>query len=173
MSTALEKLDNIQGLERVKKELKTLPIILKKNKDGGCPNTLSFGLVGEHDIGVEIAQILAELLYNNGILLENKFIEVDISKLSFPYIGQTAQYIREVYEKVKGGLICFTHVSEITSQRINQFSMESYDAMTSLMRQNDNETCFVLIDTEEGMKKFLSLNTAFESKICRFFYLKD
>lgn len=102
--TAEERLNRMIGLQNVKDEINKLKALMSKN-----PNqkfALNFAFIGNPGTGkTEVARLLAEILYDEGILKNKNLVETDRSGLVAEYVGQTAIKTHAVVQKAMGGVL--------------------------------------------------------------------
>ena len=102
-NVALEKLNSLIGLDKVKKQVKefiNLNIINQKRKEQGLQvvNTSMHSLfLGNPGIGkTTVARIIGDVLYQKQVISRPDVIEVSRADLVAEYVGQTASKTREV-----------------------------------------------------------------------------
>ena len=61
-----------------------------------------------------IARIMAKMLYDIGVLNENKLVEVDRKDLVAEYIGQTAPKTNDVIQNAMGGVLFIDEAYSLT-----------------------------------------------------------
>ena len=103
--SAMQELEEMIGLEPIKKQIKQIVNYVKINKSRGQLPMLHMAFLGPSGVGkTECARLVARILKEEGIL-EGNFVEATRSDLVGAYIGHTAIKTREVISKALGGII--------------------------------------------------------------------
>lgn len=134
--TVEESLSNIIGLEMLKekvKEFEKYMLFQVKAKANGLKlknANMHMIFTGNPGTGkTTIARIMAKMLFDLGIIKENKLIEVENKDLIASYIGQTAPKTAEVISKAMGGVLFIDETYSLTqgsSEGGNTFRIRSY-----------------------------------------------
>ena len=166
--TAQERLDNLIGLDNVKKELNLLKALYKKNPDGKMSLNMCF--YGNPGTGkTEVARILAELLYDNGILKENKLVEVDPSGLVAEYVGQTQPKTHKVVQSALNGVLFIDEAYNLCSGGFSSdsgdFGKEAIGALLQDMETYRGQLCVILAGYRKPMDDMIASNPGFASRI--------
>lgn len=166
--TSEARLNNLIGLDSVKKEILKLKAILIKNKDDIDNTNLHMCFYGNPGTGkTEVARLLANILYDEGILPENKFIETDRSGLVAEYVGQTAIKTHNVVKDALGGVLFIDEAYSLANDSSSGFCKEAVDALVTDMENFRGKFCVILAGYEEEMDALFSMNTGFKSRINR------
>ena len=119
--TVEESLSNIIGLESLKKKVKEFEkyiLFQVKAKANGLKlknANMHMIFTGNPGTGkTTIARIMAKMLFDLGIIKENKLIEVENKDLIAQYIGQTAPKTAEVISKAMGGVLFIDEAYSLT-----------------------------------------------------------
>ena len=124
-----------------------------------------------------IARIMAKMLYDIGILKENKLIEVDRKDLVGQYLGQTAPKTHEVVEKAMGGVLFIDEAYSLTAKNGGHgFDMYGQEAIATLIKDmEDRKGEFVVIFAgyKDEMKTFVDSNPGISSRIGYTFDFED
>ena len=169
--TAKERLKNLIGLTNVKKELDLLQAFVKKNP--GEKMTLNMCFYGNPGTGkTEVARLLAEILYNEGILKENKLTEVDPSGLIAKYVGQTQDKTHNLFKKALNGVLFIDEAYNLASGSYvttegSDFGAEAIGALLQDMETYRGQICVILAGYRKPMEDMISVNPGFTSRINR------
>lgn len=175
-SSGEEKLNNLIGLENVKKEIKKLKAIIRKfNNSVNKPN-LNMVFYGNPGTGkTEVARIIASILYEEGILPSNKCVEVDSSGLIAEYVGQTAIKTHEAVQEAMGGVLFIDEAYMLNSGEYKggSFGEEAITALLKDMEDYRGKLCIILAGYKQPMEKMMEINPGFTSRINRYIDFPD
>lgn len=175
-SSAIQALNDMIGLNNVKAEIKKLKAILKKN-----PNkvpTLNMAFYGNPGTGkTEVARILARILYEEGILPKDSFVETDRSGLVGQYLGHTAQKTHDLVKSALGGVLFIDEAYSLLTDERDSFGKEAIDALIKDMEDYRGKICFIFAGYKQPLTDMFETNMGFKSRINRHFdfenYTKD
>lgn len=176
LNTSLKKLDDLVGLENVKKEVNNLVkylIFIKKVGDKvnlPKPN-LNMFFTGNPGTGkTTVARIMAEILYDLGYVKKNKVAEITTKDLIAEYVGQTAVKTNKVIKQNKGGVI-FIDEAYSFSSRAQEFGQE---ALVEIIKEMEKyETVFIFAGYKDEMKDFMEMNPGLASRTGYYIDYKD
>lgn len=172
--TAEERLNNLIGLDGVKKEIFKMKAILSKHKGDMDKTNLHMCFYGNPGTGkTEVARLLANILYDEGILPENKFVETDRSGLVGAYIGHTALKTHKLVKDSLGGVLFIDEAYSLANGDNHSFAQEAIDALIADMENYRGKICVILAGYKPQMEHLLSLNPGFKSRINRFIDFPD
>lgn len=172
--TAEERLNNLIGLSNVKKEILKMKAILSKFKGNLDKTNLHMCFYGNPGTGkTEVARLLANILYDEGILPENKFIETDRSGLVAEHIGQTAIKTHKRVKDALGGVLFIDEAYSLANDDTCGFAHEAIDALIADMENYRGKICVILAGYEPQMEKMFAMNPGFKSRINRYITFPD
>jgi len=174
-----ERLNNLVGLQSVKKQLKELIsylVFLNKTKNKINLPTLNLHAVFTGNPGTgktTIARIYAEILYTLGYIKENKLIEVGREDLIAEYVGQTAVKTKAVFDRAMGGVLFIDEAYSLTPTNGNGFESECISTIIKLMEDNRDKIVVIFAGYKNDMEKFLDSNEGLRSRITSEIFFND
>lgn len=178
--SALEQLHELYGLHRLKEQVMKFINTVKYNqlrKEQGLkvtPMTLHSVFMGNPGTGkTTVARLLGRVLYENGVLPTDHFIEVTRKDLVSEYIGQTAQKTQEILERSKGGILFIDEAYALHSESEKDFGKEVVDTLIPFMEDHRDDTMVIFAGYTDDMNTFLKMNSGLESRVPNQFYFDD
>ncbi len=176
-----ELLENVVGLSKLKVKIKEFEQYVKfikeaEKKNIKLPNqNMHMIFTGNPGVGkTTIARIMAKILYNAGVLQENKLIEVERKDLIAGYIGQTAPKTSEVIEKAIGGVLFIDEAYSLTASSLsNDFGGEAISTLIKAMEDRKGEFIVIFAGYKKEMGEFIETNSGIASRIGYTFDFED
>ena len=179
-SDPYEELENLIGLESIKKQIKELTSFVKmqqrRKKQGLEPVPVSLHMVFTGNPGTgktTIARILGEIYKDIGVLSKGHFVEVDRSGLVAGYVGQTAMKTSEVINRAKGGILFIDEAYSLVSSDDKDFGHEAIDTLLKAMEDNREDFIVIVAGYPELMQGFINSNPGLQSRFNRYIHFPD
>jgi len=178
----LEKLDELIGLESIKRNVKSLINYVKVRKlreEKELPNpplSLHMVYMGNPGTGkTTVARILSELYRAIGVLSKGQLVEVDRSGLVAGFVGQTALKTSEAVKSALGGILFIDEAYSLAPETGsgNDFGRESIETLLKLMEDHRNDLIVIVAGYNEPMERFIRSNPGLESRFNRYFIFED
>lgn len=165
--TAIQELDDLVGLEDVKKQIKQIVNYIKVNKQRGKLPMLHMCFLGNPGVGkTEIARIVGRIFAEEHILSDNEvFIEAQRSDLIGKYVGHTAVKTKEVMQKAMGGVLFIDEAYSLIPTSERDFAGECISTLIKEMEDNRDKVCVIFAGYNSEMQEFLNSNTGLDSRI--------
>lgn len=162
---AMVSLDELVGLSKVKREVKRIKAYVRKNKEDNLNIHMCF--TGNPGTGKTcVARLLANILYEEGILPFNRLIETDRSGLVAEYIGQTESKTKAIIDKAMGGVLFIDEAYTLdSSEKIADYGSIAVAMLLKEMEDKRGKFCCILAGYKKEMDNLLSSNPGFESRI--------
>lgn len=163
---AERKLAELIGLDSVKKMIDKIKAYTKAAKRKSNLN-LHMVFYGNPGTGkTEVAKLIGEILYENGVLPKKRYIEATRSDLVGAYVGHTALKTKALIEKAMGGVLFIDEAYSLVVEGDSQdFGHEAVAELIKEMEDKKGKFCVILSGYKNKMQKMLSTNPGFNSRI--------
>lgn len=176
---AMEKLENLIGLEEVKGKVTQLieslegeKILQEKSKLKLSRPNLHMIFSGPPGTGkTEVARILSNVFYALGFIKNNVLVETDRSGLVASHAGGTADKVMKKFDEAEGGILFIDEAYALANG--DQYGKEAIDTVIKAMEDRRESVVVVLAGYEAEMENLLRQNPGFRSRIPNKFNFKD
>ena len=163
-----EELENLIGLEAVKRTVKKIRAYAKKNASD--PNfNMHMCFYGNPGTGkTEVARIISRILHDAGVLEESKIVETDAHGLIGQYVGETAPKTLEKINEAMGGVLFIDEAYSLTQKVSNGATSYGDEAIAVLLKEMEDKRgrfCAILAGYKNEMREMISSNPGLESRI--------
>ncbi len=181
LEEVLAELDGLCGLERVKKDVKSLINLAKVRKlrqEAGLPvppMSLHLVFLGNPGTGkTTVARLLAKIYHAIGVLSQGQLVEVDRSGLVAGFVGQTAIKTQEAVQKAIGGILFIDEAYALVNQgSSNDFGREAIEVLLKNMEDHREDLIVIVAGYTGLMEKFIHANPGLESRFNKYFFFED
>ncbi len=180
LALAMNKLNNLTGLDSVKKEINEIIKLARFYTEQGenIQDKFSSHLVflGNPGTGkTTVARLFSEIYSALGILPKGHLVEIDRQGLVASFVGQTAEKTKEAIDKAIGGTLFIDEAYSLIKKgdSSSDFGKEAID--TLLKRMEDDRGKFIVIAAgyTEEMNDFLNSNPGLQSRFTKKFTFED
>ena len=178
--SAKEMLSNVIGMENVKKtayEFERYMIFLKRAEMEGIEvpgSNMHMIFTGNPGTGkTMIARVIGQMLYDLGMIGENKVIEVERKDLVAEYIGQTAVKTTAAIDKAMNGVLFIDEAYTLTPKSEGDFSEEAIATLIKAMEDHKDKFVVIFAGYDKEMHAFLNSNSGIASRIGYTFHFND
>lgn len=180
LSEALGELNNLVGLDSVKKEINDLVKLARFFAEQGEDLREKFSshylFLGNPGTGkTTVARMFSKIFSSLGILTKGHLVETDRQGLVAGYVGQTAEKTTSMIDKAIGGTLFIDEAYALvkTDGSGNDFGKEAIDIL--LKRMEDDRGKFIVIAAgyTEEMKRFVASNPGVQSRFTRSLTFED
>ena len=173
-------LDQIIGLSQVKQKLQEFEAIvnfrIQAREHGLTIPAANLHMLFSGNPGTgktTVARLIAKKLYEIGIIMENKVVEVERKDLVSSHVGETAQKTADKIEAAMGGILFVDEAYSLISGGSNDFGKEAIDTMIKAMEDHKDDLLIIFAGYEKEMKAFVDSNPGIQSRIGFQFHFED
>ncbi|NQP35155.1 AAA family ATPase [Streptococcus suis] len=177
---AEKRLHQMTGLHSVKKIIRQqvdFEQLSKLRKERGYHVEESNGhllFTGNPGTGkTEVARLYTEILYEHGLIAENKIVEVGRAELIGEYVGQTAPRIKTVFDSANGGVLFINEAYSLIPQSERDFANEAIPTIIQEMENRRNEVVVIFAGYKDLMHNFIETNPGLQSRISKIIHFED
>jgi SpoVK/Ycf46/Vps4 family AAA+-type ATPase len=171
---ALEKLNKLVGMEKLKKDVFRKIIYFIKNKhDDEYLHTVISGPPG---VGkTEFAKIYADIFVRLNVLSSDIFLEIKRDDLVGKYLGQTSPKTRELLDKALGGVIFLDEAYSLgNEEKRDSFSKEAIDMINQYLSEHKHDLMFIIAGYEEDIEKcFFAYNKGLKRRFSTVYNIEN
>ena len=164
---AKDELNELIGLEEIKKQMNKILNYIKLNKERGEIPSLHMCFTGNPGTGkTSIARVIGKIFEQENILSgSGDFVEIHGRDLVDRYVGWTAQKVHDTVEQAIGGVLFIDEAYSLVADRRGSFEDEAIATLIKEMEDHRNEVCIILAGYTDEMNNLIRLNPGFESRI--------
>ncbi|KAI8618027.1 P-loop containing nucleoside triphosphate hydrolase protein [Chytriomyces sp. MP71] len=170
----IEMLNSLYRIETVKSSLIDLrnAYIVAEKEGSKLPNVTNFVFTGSPGTGkTTVARVMAQILYEMGILSTNILVETSGLGLTGEFIGHTKKRVEVKLGEARGGVLFIDEAYELGK---GHFSDE---ALTSIVAAMTNPIyrgiVIILAGYQKDIDQMLDKNVGMKSRFTRFFHFEE
>jgi len=163
----LIRLRDLIGMETIKKNIFNQLIFFLQNIEPQFPHMLHTCIEGPPGCGkTELANILALVYANLGIISESKVVIARRSDLVAGYLGQTAQKTQDLIDSAKGGVLLIDEAYSLgNEERKDSFAKECIDTLNQNLTEGKGDFICIIAGYKEDLEKsFFGFNSGLERR---------
>lgn len=170
---ANKELDELIGLQSVKRELKRIKAYAVKNKDKNINIHMAF--LGNPGTGkTVVARLIGQILYEAGVLKNNNFVECSRESLISMYIGETAIKTKKAIADAMGGVLFIDEAYSLYQKGSEKdFGKEAIVELLKAMEDSRGEFCCIMAGYSNEMMGLFEANPGFKSRVQFFINFPD
>jgi energy-coupling factor transporter ATP-binding protein EcfA2 len=172
----LQRLNNLIGMESIKSNIFNQLIFFLQNIEPQFPHMLHTCVQGPPGCGkTELANILADIYANLGIIKEAKVVVARRSDLVAGFLGQTAMKTQEVIDSAKGGVLLIDEAYSLGNEdKKDSFAKECIDTINQNLTEGKADFICIIAGYKEDLEKsFFGFNSGLERRFPYRFTIED
>lgn len=179
----LQSLENLVGLEDLKKDIKnhvSYLNFLKLRQEKGFKDSDRIALhsvfLGNPGTGkTTVVKMLGQIYKSMGLLSKGHVKEVDRSQLIGEYIGQTAPKVKKAIEEARGGILFIDEAYALAREADDSkdFGKEAIEVLIKEMSDGSPDIAIMAAGYPHEMQVFLDSNPGLKSRFSHYFHFDD
>jgi len=170
--TALEQLHGLIGLDKVKESVDAIigykKFDLKRIEQGqkSMHQALHSAYLGNPGTGkTTVARLVGQIMYEEGVLPTNNYIEVSQQDLISSNMGQTAERTMSQLKAATGGVLFIDEAYTLYKKDYAQQGKEAVDTILKYMEDNRDNLMIIFAGYTKQMNDFFDMNPGLRSRI--------
>ncbi len=166
-----KELDNIVGLEEIKKYILSLEeyynVQKRRREEGLKASEVSKHMIFTGSPGTgktTIARIISKYLKAIGVLSGGQLVEVSRADLVGRYVGHTAPLTNNVIRSAIGGVLFIDEAYSLYRGKDDSFGLEAIDTLVKGMEDNRDDLIVILAGYSKEMAEFMTANSGLKSR---------
>ena len=176
-----KELDELIGLENVKKEVRTLANFVKIQKQreaqGLKTPKMSYHLVFTGSPGTgktTVARIVARIYKDLGVLKKGHTVETDRSGLVAEYMGQTAIKTNAIIDSALNGVLFIDEAYALVPENPGRdYGQEAISTLLKRMEDDRDKLVVIIAGYTKEMQRFIDSNPGLQSRFNRYIDFPD
>ena len=167
LQAPLQKLNDLIGMESIKAGIFNQLVFFLQNIEPQFPQMLHTCVQGPAGCGkTELANILADIYANLGIIREAKVVVAKRSDLVAGFLGQTAIKTQEVIDSAKGGVLLIDEAYSLgNEEKKDSFAKECIDTINQNLTEGKADFICIIAGYKEDLEKsFFAFNSGLERR---------
>ncbi|MFM2307228.1 MAG: hypothetical protein RLZZ367_1897 [Bacteroidota bacterium] len=183
LDSNVKKLDELIGLDELKKEVKNhidYLNFLKLRQEKGFKDSERINLhsvfTGNPGTGkTTVVKLLGQIYKSMGLLSKGHVKEVDRSQLIGEYIGQTAPKVKKAIEEARGGILFIDEAYSLAREADDSkdFGKEAIEVLIKEMSDGSKDMAVMVAGYPHEMEIFLRSNPGMKSRFANYFHFED
>ncbi len=179
LAEAMQELDNLIGLQKIKQEISELIKLVKYYRETGKEVLNKFYLhavfSGNPGTGkTTLARIFGKIYKALGLLERGHVVETGKEGLVAGYVGQTALKTKEKIDEALGGILFIDEAYALASGAPgDNFGNEAVEVILKNMEDNRGKFAVIAAGYPDNMENFLKINPGLKSRFDKTFIFED
>ena len=176
LDECLAELNNIEGLENIKKEINEFvnlhKVFAQRKKFGLVVPQITYNLIfgfDNQDKVNKIIEIILNIYYLLGIITEEKIIRKKSDDIICYHIGATATRANDIINESLGGILLVNDFCNFVRTDKIDYGREAVDVFYKALNSFDN-FIMIIVDKKKEINEFIKSNPTFAYKFNRSFF---